>query len=96
MQANGQGLASGRRPMTFLELRDRAQQIREVIAKQEATAMGLNNSRASVEQSAYLNQMQALAADVRSKKDLLTKVVQAMNQMQNSGNGSQGTSPGNM
>jgi hypothetical protein len=88
--------------MTHVELRDRATQIQASIAKQEASAMHLNNNRASIEQSTFIAQMQALAADVRTKKELLSKVYQAMNQLAtqgantSNGNGPQGGNPGSM
>jgi hypothetical protein len=98
MQANGQGMPPGRRPMTFHELRERASQIQAYIAKQESAAMNLNTNRASVEQGSFLAQMQALAADVRGKKELLAKLVQAMNQATSNGNGNgpQGGNPRNL
>jgi len=99
MQANEQGLSPGQRNMTYLELRDRITQLRSLIAKQEAAAMSLSSNRASVEQGTFLNQMQALAAEVRSKKDVLARLMQAMNQASqgsNSGSGPQGANPGNM
>jgi hypothetical protein len=96
MQANGQGMPPGRRQMTFLELRERASQIQAYIVKQEAAAMALNNNRASVEQGSFMAQMQALAADVRGKKELLAKLGQAMNQATSNGNGPQGGNPRNL
>ena len=101
MQANGQAVPPGRRPMTFLELRDRATQIQAYIAKQETAAMALSNNRGSVEQGSFMTQMQALAADVRNKKELLSKLAQAMNSMtqasnNSNGNGPQGANPRNL
>ena len=101
-QTNGQGVPAGRRPMTFLELKDRATQIQAFITKQEAMAMSLNANRASVDPPTFMTQMQSLAADVRAKRELLSKVVLAMNQtapqgLNNSnGIGPQGGNPGNM
>ena len=101
MQTNGQGMPPGRRPMTLVELRDRASQIQAFIAKQEAAAMNLNHNRASLEQAAFLTQMQVLANDVRSKKELLSKILQAMHQLapqgsSGGGNGPPGVNPGTM
>lgn len=102
MQSNPQGLPAGRRPMTYLELRDRATQLRSVIAKHESMAAALSQSRASIEQGVFLNRMALLGAEIKTRRDLLTKVVQAMNTMapqgQNTGNpnGSQGGNPGNL
>lgn len=100
MQQNGQGMPAGRRPMTFNELRDRATAIQEFIRKQETAAMNLNNQRSSIEPANFMAQMQTLAAEVREKKALLQKVVQAMNQMHpqgaSNGSGPQGASPGNV
>jgi hypothetical protein len=102
IQTNGQGIPPGRRPMTLVELRDRASQIQAFIAKQEAAAMNLSHNRASLEQAAFVAQMQALVNDVRSKKELLSKVLQAMNQLapqgsiNSSGNGPPGVNPGTM
>jgi hypothetical protein len=65
-------------------------------------ARSLSNRQASVEQTTYLSQMQAYAADYRGKKDLLSKIVQAMNQMapqrsnNTNGNGPQGGNLRNM
>ncbi|KIM85799.1 hypothetical protein PILCRDRAFT_345353 [Piloderma croceum F 1598] len=98
MQANGQAMPPGRRPMTFLELRERASQIQAYITKLQAAALALNTNRASVGQASFLTQMQALAADYRSKKELLAKLVQAMNQAtsNSNGNGPQGGNPRNL
>ena len=102
LQPNGQAMPAGRRPMTLNELKDRAAQIQAFIAKQEATAMSLNSNRASVEPATFMAQMQGLAADVKNKKELLSKVLQAMNQMapqgsnNTNGNGPQGGNPGTM
>jgi hypothetical protein len=76
MQANKQGVHP-----TFLELSDRRIQLQAYIAKKEAAAMALSNNRTSVEQGSFLTQMQALAADVKHKKELLSKVVKALNSM---------------
>jgi hypothetical protein len=101
-QPNAQGLPAGRRPMTLNELRERASYLRNYIAKQENVAVNMNNNRASIEPGAYMTQMGQLIAEVKIKKDLLTKVLQAVNAMtpqgQNNGNpnGSQGGNPGTM
>jgi len=86
----------GRRPMTFLELKDRATHIQAFITKQEATAMALNSNRASVDPVTFMAQMQNLAADVRTKRELLSTVVLAMNRMSCNGNDPRGGNLGNM
>jgi hypothetical protein len=100
MQPNGQGVPGSRRALSLLELKDRASQIQSFISKQEATAMNLNSNRSSVEPTVFMAQMQALAADVRNKKELLAKILHTMNQMApqglNNSNGTQGGNSGNM
>ena len=86
----------GQRPMTFLELKDRATHIQAFITKQEATAMALNSNRASVDPVTFMAQMQNLAADVRTKRELLSTVVLAMNRMSCNGNDPRGGNLGNM
>jgi len=65
--------ASGRRPMTFMTQRA-CKSIQAYIAKQEATALLLTQT--GVVERNFLAQMQALAADVRGKKELLAKLIQ--------------------
>ncbi|KAF7964453.1 hypothetical protein HWV62_7575, partial [Athelia sp. TMB] len=74
------GLPAGRRAMNYTELKERASQIQAYIARQEAQAMNLNANRGGIEQHLFMSKMQALATEVRQKKELLQKLLAAMAQ----------------
>ncbi|KAF7973288.1 hypothetical protein HWV62_15663 [Athelia sp. TMB] len=59
---------------------ERASQIQAYIARQEAQAMNLNANRGGIEQHLFMSKMQALATEVRHKKELLQKLLAAMAQ----------------
>lgn len=77
MQVNGQ--VPSRRPMNFNELNERASTVRGLINAQELnmTQMG---ARGSAADPIFMGKMRALAADLKSKKEYLNKVLHAMGQ----------------
>jgi hypothetical protein len=68
-----------RRPMTFLELRDRAAHLHALIHNRETVMAQFSNHRAGMSDADYLRQMQVWKGEVKSQRDMLTKVLQAMN-----------------
>lgn len=80
VQPNAQVLPA-RRPMTFAELSQRAAHLRTFITRLETTSNTLQNNRAAIEPSQFTNQMLQLTAEIRTKKELLAKVIQLLNQM---------------
>lgn len=81
MQQNAQGVPTGRRPMTFQELRERAQNLQAVIAQQEQLVMQISNRRAGTPDSVFIPKMQNLTNEIKTRKEYLHKILQAMSQM---------------
>jgi hypothetical protein len=99
-QQNPQGLPPGRRSMTIQELAERAQQIRRAIEVDNDLIAQLSAQRAGMSDAIYINKMQSLTNDANVHKDLLNKLLYAMNQMTanglSGGSGPSGRNGGNM
>lgn len=101
MQSNSSGTPDGRRAMTLVELKERATSLQQFIREREAFAMNLTQNKATMDHATFTAQMQNLAAEVQTKRDLLIKVVDAIKRMapgfmNGSGNGQQNVNNGNM
>ena len=73
-------LPSVRRPMpiSFQELRERAQQLQHSIANNENILSQMSTRRAQTSDAEYLSSIQHIQIDTKTKRDLLMKVMQAM------------------
>lgn len=88
-QLSGQpsGLPAGRRPMTLLELNERARQVKEQISNLENMAMQLTQQRAGMPDNAYVQKMQFIVKETQSRKEYLQKVAHAATQQFGSAGG---------
>lgn len=100
MQTNSTGIPDGRRAATLVELKDHANSLQQNIREREAMARNLTLNKATMDHATFVAQMQGLAADIQTKKELQSKIFDAMKRMTsgliNSGGNGQQINNGNM
>jgi hypothetical protein len=80
-----QNLPESRRHMSFHELKARATQVQSSLQHHEGLLQKLHAERTGMSDQDYRGKLNTLQNDVRGRKEILQKIVGAMNQMQQQG-----------